>query len=606
MHIPDGYLSPSTCACLYAASTPFWYVSLKRLKNDISSRSVPLLSVFAAFSFVVMMFNLPLPGGTTGHAVGMAIASVVLGPAISILAISIALLVQALFFGDGGVTTFGANCFNMAIVGSLSAFAIYRAIAWRADLTSARRVLAAGLAGYGAINLSALFAAIEFGIQPIYFHDVTGAPLYAPYPLGISIPAMMIGHLTVAGSAEFIISSGLVRYLQRSDPEMLRTTAPDAPQPAEASRVAVPTKAPFALWAGLAILLLLTPVGILAVGSAWGEWSPEEIGSPRGMQGLHSLWNAPLSGYAPRFVSGAPAGYLVSAFIGVCLILIAAYLLRRVFTPERKRRSFVETSIRHLIVALQKAFLAEDASLSTGLLQTTDPRVKLAGFAALLMVALATRYLIALVVILLLSIFLAQRSHVSIRLLFMRAWVAVLVFTGMVALPALFVTPGHAIYQLPILQWTMTAQGLRTAAFLLMRSEVTATLALLLTASTPWSHLMRALRWFRMPSVAVVVIGMTYRYIFVFLQTAHSMLESRQTKLVGRLPAAEQRRLAASSIGVLLDKSLHLSTEVHVAMQARGYRGEVYILEDLQMKVLDWCQLAAVLLLALAVLQIGR
>ena len=97
MHIPDGYLSPSTCAALYAASGPFWYVALKRVKAALNTRTVPLLAVFAAFSFVIMMFNLPLPGGTTGHAVGMGMAAIVLGPAVSIIAISMALLIQALF-----------------------------------------------------------------------------------------------------------------------------------------------------------------------------------------------------------------------------------------------------------------------------------------------------------------------------------------------------------------------------------------------------------------------------------------------------------------------------------------------------------------------------
>src|ERR1700720_2873547 len=100
MHIPDGYLSPATCTALYASSAPFWYVALQRVKKTLHTRLIPLLSLFAAFSFVIMMFNLPLPGGTTGHAVGIGIATIVLGPWASILAISIALIIQAVFFGD--------------------------------------------------------------------------------------------------------------------------------------------------------------------------------------------------------------------------------------------------------------------------------------------------------------------------------------------------------------------------------------------------------------------------------------------------------------------------------------------------------------------------
>ena len=99
MHIPDGYLSPSTCAVMYAASAPCWWAALRRTRRKLSGRTLPLLSLFAAFSFVTMMFNLPLPGGTTGHAVGVGIAAIVLGPWASLIAISRALTIQALCGG---------------------------------------------------------------------------------------------------------------------------------------------------------------------------------------------------------------------------------------------------------------------------------------------------------------------------------------------------------------------------------------------------------------------------------------------------------------------------------------------------------------------------
>jgi cobalt/nickel transport system permease protein len=343
LHIPDGYLSPATCAALYAGAAPFWYVALQRMKRALNTRMVPLLSVFAAFSFIVMMFNLPLPGGTTGHAVGMGIASIVLGPWASILGISIALIIQAVFFGDGGITTIGANCFNMAILGSLAAYFVYRLISGRAPIASARRVIAAGIAGYAAINLAALAAAIEFGIQPMLYHDATGAPLYAPYPLRIAIPAMMLGHLTIAGLAELVISAGVVAYLQKSEPSLLMQTAPGA--------LGTNTAAGSLrqLWIGLAALLILTPLGILAVGSAWGEWAPEDFSNPAvrheiasaslsqappakapsGLRALSSFWTAPMPRYAPPFLKNPAFGYLLSAMMGAGLILLVVLLAGR-------------------------------------------------------------------------------------------------------------------------------------------------------------------------------------------------------------------------------------------------------------------------------------
>src|ERR1700677_3790426 len=271
MHIPDGYLSPATCTALYATSAPFWYVALQRVKKTLHTRLIPLLSLFAAFSFVIMMFNLPLPGGTTGHAVGIGLAAVVLGPWAAMLAVSVAIVIQALFFGDGGITAIGANCFNMAIVGSLVTYVCYRALAGRSPIASFRRVVAAGLAGYVAINVSALLAAIEFGIQPLLFRDAMGTPLYCPYPLSVSIPAMMIGHLTIAGIAELIVSAGLVAFLQWSDPSLLKATAGKGVQLEEAGG-ARGTRSLQPIWMGIGLLMLMTPLGILATGAAWGEW----------------------------------------------------------------------------------------------------------------------------------------------------------------------------------------------------------------------------------------------------------------------------------------------------------------------------------------------
>src|SRR5215467_7047841 len=189
MHIPDGYLSSETCATFGTAMVPVWLTASRRVKKIVKSRFVPLLALGAAYCFLVMMFNVPIPDGTTAHAVGGVLIAVLLGPWAAVIAVSIALLIQAVFFGDGGVLAFGANAFNMAFVMPFAGYGVYRLIAGRSPLTSTRRALAAGVGGYVGINLAALCAAIEFGIQPALFHAADGTPLYAPFDLSETIPA---------------------------------------------------------------------------------------------------------------------------------------------------------------------------------------------------------------------------------------------------------------------------------------------------------------------------------------------------------------------------------------------------------------------------------
>jgi cobalt/nickel transport system permease protein len=348
MHIPDGYLSPSTCALLYGAAMPFWYVALARLKRVLNTRRVPLLAVASAFCFVIMMFNIPLPGGTTAHALGVGATTVVLGPWASMLSLSIALFIQAVFFGDGGITTLGANCCNMAIAGSLAAHLVYRIVAGRAALTSSRRFVAGALSGYAAINVSAFLAACELGIQPLLFKDATGAPLYAPYSLPIAIPAMMIGHLTFAGVAELFVSGGVVAYLQRTNPLLLRRhAAEEGDGRARSAGSGQGWRLTRPLWIRLALLMLLTPLGVLAAGTAWGEWGagdfshPElrnriaaasgevapPVQAPKGLSRLSSVWSAPFPQYAPPFVRRPGFGYLLSAMFGSGLVILSALLL---------------------------------------------------------------------------------------------------------------------------------------------------------------------------------------------------------------------------------------------------------------------------------------
>ncbi len=633
MHIPDGYLSPSTCAGLYAAAAPFWYIALRRVKRVLSTSAVPLLSVFSAFSFVIMMFNLPLPGGTTGHAVGMGIASIVLGPWVSILAISTALLIQALLFGDGGITTYGANCFNMAIVGSLVAYAVYRIIARHASLTAPRRVVAAGVAGYAAINLAALCAGIEFGIQPLLFHNASGVPLYAPYPLRIAVPAMMIGHLTFAGLAELVLSAGLVSYLQRVDPALLRTTAPDAPDLDYASQAPgrlLTWPSARKLWLIVALFLVLTPLGILAAGKAWGEWRAADFknpaarasmasasghrmppaSAPSGLARLSLLWTAPVSDYSPSFVRSSSFGYFVSAALGVGAIILVvsftSWLVAKLRRPARIRKSFIEKTIDSLLRLSEEAVFAESIALSQGLLQRLDPRVKLVGFSALLLAVIAVHHLWLLLALFLFGIGLALFSKIPLQAVAGRVWLAVLGFTGLIALPAIFLTPGRAVAILPLLAWPVTGAGLTSAAFLVLRAETAATIVLALILTTSWHRLLRSLRWLRLPPAAVVILEMTYRYLFVFLNTASHLFESRRARLLGPLEPADQRSSASAMAGVLLDKSFSLSSEIHLAMQARGFRGEVLLLDDLAMRAVDWLQLAALLSIATLAILVGR
>jgi len=180
------------------------------------------LAIGASFSFVIMMFNIPIPGGSTGHAVGGVLVAILLGPWAACLAITVALVVQALLFGDGGITAIGTNCFNMAFVLPFVGYYVYKAVSHNAPVDSIRRVWAAGIGAYVGLNMAAFLAGVEFGIQPLLHHTATGQALYCPYGLNVAVPAMVGEHLLVFGWIEAIVTALVVKYLQKHAPDMIQ------------------------------------------------------------------------------------------------------------------------------------------------------------------------------------------------------------------------------------------------------------------------------------------------------------------------------------------------------------------------------------------------
>jgi cobalt ECF transporter T component CbiQ len=265
---------------------------------------------------------------------------------------------------------------------------------------------------------------------------------------------------------------------------------------------------------------------------------------------------------------------------------------------------YIERTIASLVAASERAAIAERVAFSEGALQRVDPRVKLAGLFALIIVVAASRRLSVIAALFVVAAVLAAASHARMRRLAGWVWLPVLFFTGAIALPAIFLTPGRAVAFLGGL--AITEQGLRAAAFLIGRAETASTLSALLVLTTPWPWVLKALRIFRCPMIVVAILGMTYRYIFVILQTALEMFEARQSRTVGVLPPSERRRLASSAAGVLLSKSVQMSGEVHQAMRSRGFRGEVHVLQDFRARTADWCWLAGFGLVVAASFWWGR
>ena len=644
MHIPDSVLSPVASLAVGAVMVPIWGVAAKQVKAKLGAKQVPMLALGAAFCFVIMMFNIPALGGTTAHPVAGTLLAILLGPWAACIGISVALAIQALFFGDGGVLAFGANCFVMAFVLPFVGYSVYRLLMSRFPNHEGWRAFTAAIGAYIGINAAAMVVATLLGVQPSLFHEANGQPLYFPFGLNITLPAMLGTHLIVAGPAEAIVTALVVRYVLKSGIPLYDSNDPQTSE----SRLMDRKPRYEGLMVGFLALVALVPLGLLAKGDAWGEWDAngirEETGKtfgesrafvPKGVEAAEAHGYKGIKGLEDYASSDGKSkwGYLGAGVLGVGtisgLLLAGGRVLSKKEDPQEatfefnstltsSRKSapplpdwlkttsysfnapkfakpkpgnkFLERSLEELSGKTFKLLSSEPLRETKGFLQGIDPRAKvIVAFSAILAVAFI-RSIPALAFLTGIALLCAVLSKIPIVPLLKRVWLAVPLFVGTLALPALLnvVNPGKELFvfwNAPHL--SVTVPGAIIAFTLVFRVGTAVTFATLLTMTTRWNDLLYALQSLALPRLFLMVLAMTYRYLSVMLLSANEIFVARKSRTVGRVSNREGRQFVGTSVGSLFSKTMSLAEEVHSAMLSRGYTGAIHTMTRLNWKPRD-------------------
>lgn len=210
MHIPDGYLSPLTYVTSYAVTSPLFIYGLKETRKKLSDESIPVLSAVTALSFLVMMLNIPIPGGTSGHVIGAAVIAILFNPWIAFLSISLVLTIQAFFFGDGGITALAVNSFAMGFIAAFTGKFIFKL-----SKNIINEKVALFLAGWASIVAASIIIAVILGIQPLIASSSSGEPLFFPFDLKVTIPAIVGSHLIYFGIVEGIYTLIVITFMNK-------------------------------------------------------------------------------------------------------------------------------------------------------------------------------------------------------------------------------------------------------------------------------------------------------------------------------------------------------------------------------------------------------
>lgn len=205
MHIPDGFLSPQTYLPAYAVAAAAWAWAGRGLKHRLDETTVPRLAMLTALAYGLGLVMLPLPGGTSGHALGVALLALMFGVRAAFIAYSLVLLLQALLFGAGGITALPVNALAMGLVGATVAVAAKRL------LTRAGDAVAVSVAAWLSVVVPAALVALVLGMQPLIAHRADGSPLFFPFGSAITLPAVLLPHLLI-GVGEAVLTLLVWRF----------------------------------------------------------------------------------------------------------------------------------------------------------------------------------------------------------------------------------------------------------------------------------------------------------------------------------------------------------------------------------------------------------
>ena len=268
---------------------------------------------------------------------------------------------------------------------------------------------------------------------------------------------------------------------------------------------------------------------------------------------------------------------------------------------------WLEHSIAGVAGSIERAVFTEELARHPGWLQRLDPRAKVAMFLIAVIAASASTSLGVLLGLYLAILIVARASRLPFDFFVKRVWLGIPLFAGIVIIPSIFFAAGPRLFDVGLgpLHVGVSATGLWSAVIFVTRVGVSVSLAVLLVLTTPWADVLKSLHALKVPHVFVLVLSMTYRYIFLFLHTLNGMFEARKSRVVARLGGGEDRRWITRSMGALMSRSFKMSNDVYAAMLARGFTGEIRTYTTYRMHASDWFALAGTLVVAMLTLPMG-
>jgi cobalt/nickel transport system permease protein len=566
VHLPDGLIPLTIAIPAFIVTIVFWAVSFKKIK--LSEQQVPMMGLLTALFFAAMMINFPLIGPTTAHLLGGAVIGLILGPFAGLISMSIILVMQAFLFGDGGLIVLGTNVLNIGVIGVFVPCVIFIAL----NKLFKPKI---GSSLYATIFLSAFFGNLSAAIAA--GTEVGLSPLSSWYGLSVAVPAMALNH-SIIGVAEGIVTVILIMTLLKLRPDVLEKSPllgklsmfknKNQTQETPLSKNKRSNKKTVII--GLTTALMFVILGVFCF-----SYALEMLDLKVGELGLteRPLYHPLFPDYSFPKLEGH-WGELIIGVAFTFLLFVVAFVIAKMLSKKRDNKRRIPISLRDFMSGAETLVHIEDLSDKKGLMQAINPIAKLFTIVAMIISALFITKLPYLLAICLVPIVFAVASRISLRQLFTRT-AFIPLFMALISIPALFLTAGNPLWTTNIgsINLMITFEGI--AKFLIFTVRIwfcVATLSLLIL-STGFDKTLKLLSTLRVPSLIIQLFSLTYRYFFVSIHEAQSILIAKEarTYLNRRILNLQTLKDLGNMLSSLFIRTYERSERVYLAMKARGF-----------------------------------
>ena len=597
VHVPDGFIDPPVSLAAGALAAAGVALSLRGTRRELDEKSAPLAGLVAAFVFAAQMINFPVAAGTSGHLLGGALAAILAGPWTGALCVAVVLMVQALFFADGGLTALGVNITDMSLITVVVGWAVFKALVAVLPKTKPSVVAASAVAAFLAVPAASL------GF--VGFYALGGT---SDVPVGTVLAAMTGVHVLI-GLGEAAITAATVASVLAVRPDLVRgarhlvrrlevrTDGTTVEQP----RQTVGTRR-------FVVGALVVALGIAGVVSYWASTAPDGLNKVAADTGVgvtekpHAVDGSPFAGYGTAWIGDAFASKSVAGVVGVLVTLAVAVGLvrlarRRAQRAEALHRAVAddagpvryEYSSRTRDAAQQGARRTAEGyteqaargGSATGahrlyrhadsVVHRLSPQSKLAATVLFVVVVVSTPreavWAFGVYALLLSAVVALAKLPASLVLKRMVVEVPFVLFA--VLMP--FLSRGDRV---DVLGVSLSVGGLWAAWNVLAKATLGVVCSILLAATTDLRALLVGLERLRMPALLVQIMTFMVRYGDVIGDEMQRMRVARESRgfVGGDIRAMP---VVARSAGALFIRSYERGERVHLAMLARGYTGSL-------------------------------